>query len=108
MLGAVAVAPVVDKLQALREHRAHSLLTTALCRMAVHPLQRKSIKAPASLRDQRLQRGGKRVSMSGGTALVFGAVGFMCVWGNSAGVLKEGTDMFHVLFFDFSTVLIMF
>jgi fumarate reductase subunit D len=55
MLGAAAV---VVPVQALKEHMVHFLL----CRMTVLPLWRTSIRASASLQDQRLQRGGKRVS----------------------------------------------
>jgi hypothetical protein len=62
ILGAVTIAPVVYRLQTLMELRVHSLLRTNLCRMAVQLLWRTSIKAPANLLDQRLQRGGKRVS----------------------------------------------
>ena len=57
MQGAAAVAVPV---QALKEHMVHFLL----CQMTVLPLWKTSIRASASLQDQRLQRGGKRVSES--------------------------------------------
>lgn len=51
-------AAVVVPVQALKEHMVHFLL----CRMTVLSLWRTSIRASASPQDQRLQRGGKRVS----------------------------------------------
>jgi hypothetical protein len=60
----------------VKELRVHSHLRVNLCKMAVHPLWRTSIKAPNSWLDQRLQRGGKRVSKTillADTVVVFGA-----------------------------------
>jgi hypothetical protein len=62
MLGAVTVAPAVDRLQTVKELRVFPHLRADLCRMAAHPLWKTSIKALTSQLDQRLQRGGKRVS----------------------------------------------
>jgi hypothetical protein len=62
VLVAVTVAPAVDRLQTVKELRVLPHMRADLCRMAVHPLWRTSIKAVTSQLDQRLQRGGKRVS----------------------------------------------
>jgi hypothetical protein len=51
-------AAVVVPVQALKEHMVRFLL----CKMTVLPLWKTSIRVPACLQGQRLQRGGKRVS----------------------------------------------